>query len=175
MDFFNDHLQRINKQVRLTKDDDPTVWCSIIAATFNHHIRQNGFTPIPVCLGQVARRSDVIHRQHGGRQQAAVSAERGALRGRTAASGTDKGGCEQVVLRVGQQRRGAKSDSRKDTATSPTIPTGAVGLLLEERATHQVKTIPRISWMATTGYSAGAGGTHEDTPLRPRSASAGDA
>ena len=52
VDFFKDHFQRINKQVQLTKDDDPTVWCSIIAATCNHHIRRNGFTPYQYVLGK---------------------------------------------------------------------------------------------------------------------------
>ena len=52
VDFFKDHFQRINKAVQLTKDDDPTVWCSIIAATCNHHIRRNGFTPYQYVLGK---------------------------------------------------------------------------------------------------------------------------
>ena len=36
----------------MTKDDDPTVWCSLIAATCNHHIRRNGFTPYQYVLGK---------------------------------------------------------------------------------------------------------------------------
>ena len=52
VDFFKDHFQRINKQVQLTKDDDPTVWTSIIAATCNHYIRRNGFTPYQYVLGK---------------------------------------------------------------------------------------------------------------------------
>ena len=52
MEFFKDHFQRINKQVQVTKDDDPTVCCAIIAATCNHHIRRNGFTPYQYVLGK---------------------------------------------------------------------------------------------------------------------------
>ncbi|CAK0806782.1 unnamed protein product [Prorocentrum cordatum] len=52
IDFFKDHFQRLNRDVQLTKNDEPTVWTSVIASTCNNHIRRNGFTPYQYVLGK---------------------------------------------------------------------------------------------------------------------------
>ncbi|CAK0847357.1 unnamed protein product [Prorocentrum cordatum] len=52
IDFFKDHFQRLNRDVQLTKDDDPHVWTSVIASTCNNHIRRNSFTPYQYVLGR---------------------------------------------------------------------------------------------------------------------------
>ncbi|CAK0825490.1 unnamed protein product [Prorocentrum cordatum] len=52
IDFFKDHFQRLNRDVQLTKDDDPHVWTAVIASTCNDHIRRNGFTPNQYVLGK---------------------------------------------------------------------------------------------------------------------------
>ncbi|CAK0852939.1 unnamed protein product [Prorocentrum cordatum] len=44
IDSFKDHSQRLNRDVQLTKSDDPSVWTSVIASTCNNHIGRNGFT-----------------------------------------------------------------------------------------------------------------------------------
>ncbi|CAK0798713.1 unnamed protein product [Prorocentrum cordatum] len=49
IDFFKGHFQRLNRDVQLTKDDDPHVWTSVIASTCNNHIRRNGFTLTNTC------------------------------------------------------------------------------------------------------------------------------
>eukprot|EP00959_Pyramimonas_sp_CCMP1952_P279388 5841266-Pyramimonas_sp.AAC.1 len=52
IDFFKDHFQRLNRDVQLTKNDDPLVLTSVIASTRNIHIRRNGFTPYQYVLGR---------------------------------------------------------------------------------------------------------------------------
>ncbi|CAK0808101.1 unnamed protein product [Prorocentrum cordatum] len=52
IDFFKDHFQRLNRDVQLTKDDDPHVWTSVKASTCNNHIRRNDFTPYQYVLGR---------------------------------------------------------------------------------------------------------------------------
>ncbi|CAK0903395.1 unnamed protein product, partial [Prorocentrum cordatum] len=52
IDFFMGHFQRLNRDVQLTKDDDPHVWTSVITSTCNNHIRRNGFTPYQCVLGR---------------------------------------------------------------------------------------------------------------------------
>ncbi|CAK0806425.1 unnamed protein product, partial [Prorocentrum cordatum] len=52
IDFFKDHFQRLNRDVQLTKSDDPSVWTSVIASTRNNRIWRNGFTPCQYVLGR---------------------------------------------------------------------------------------------------------------------------
>ncbi|CAK0843715.1 unnamed protein product [Prorocentrum cordatum] len=52
IDLFKDHLQRLDRDMQLAKNDDPHVWTSVIASTRNNHTRRNGFTPYQCALGR---------------------------------------------------------------------------------------------------------------------------
>ncbi|CAK0847195.1 unnamed protein product [Prorocentrum cordatum] len=52
IDSFKDHFQRLNRDVQLTKSDDPSVWTSARASTRNNRIRRSGFTPYQDVLGR---------------------------------------------------------------------------------------------------------------------------
>ena len=55
IDFFKDHFVRVDKQVGLTRHDDPHVWCSHIAFACNTHFRKSGFSPYMFVLGHAPK------------------------------------------------------------------------------------------------------------------------
>ncbi|CAK0822266.1 unnamed protein product, partial [Prorocentrum cordatum] len=76
IDFFKNHFQRLNRDVQLTKSDDPSAWTSVIASTCNNHIRRNGFTPYQYVLGRSpnvpASLIEAIEAMEGHRRQLAA-------------------------------------------------------------------------------------------------------
>ncbi|CAK0825150.1 unnamed protein product [Prorocentrum cordatum] len=73
IDFFKDHFQRLNRDVQLTKSDDPSVWTSVIASTCNNHVRRNGFTPYQYVLGRSPHvPASLVEAMEGDQRQLAV-------------------------------------------------------------------------------------------------------
>ena len=116
IDFFKDHFVRVDKQVGLTRHDDPHVWCSHIAFACNTHFRKSGFSPYMFVLGHAPKVPTSLTENFLGDQRR-LAAHSSVLFDKGPRRAEQMSSSKQGVLRHGHGRADEKSADR----TSPTV------------------------------------------------------
>ncbi|CAK0902792.1 unnamed protein product [Prorocentrum cordatum] len=57
IDFLKDHCQKVNREIQITKKNDPTIWKATLANTCNNQIKRKSFIPYHYVIGRTRHQS----------------------------------------------------------------------------------------------------------------------